>query len=450
MASQLSIDSTSPPPATGRSTAMAQDQEICFVNTTGKPAKGWRATNKTVRSHVMRRYKRQERTKTRKDGASDNDSVRALSGASLEAAATVATDLEPGVLSRNSSLEPSLSGSGPSDDATRTRGSVSDRGTEGDGTTLSLFDQDMEEWPAAENSIAFPASRSPDIRTWLDGSIDPFACLPIPPTPRTLMLLQQNAFAAIRTSVHADADDVWRRSCSSDPAWLFMTLFYASARFPSTSTADAAEDASYLLKSIAAINESISEAPGCVSDSTIATVACLANIDNLNGISSNAAVHTSGLIRMVELRGGLSNLGMRGILRRMVLWSDLLASSRLGRPPRFPFYQADTSAPLTVFTPSVSSDTYHLVTNGALDAILTVKHRLSIAQLLLSLHRLSLFLSLTDSLYLPWEASYPDRVYQVEYQFLTALFDDQVTAPTDTQRMRHLSAAPSDVGSSID
>ncbi|KJR85086.1 uncharacterized protein SPSK_09603 [Sporothrix schenckii 1099-18] len=170
---------------------------------------------------------------------------------------------------------------------------------------------------------------------------------------------------------------------------------------------------------------------------------------NLNGISSNAAVHTGGLVRMVELRGGLSNLGMRGILRRMVLWcvwpwprmhspnimSDLLASSRLGRPPRFPFYQADTSAPLTVFTPSVSSDTYHLVTNGALDAILTVKHRLSIAQLLLSLHRLSLFLSLTDSLYLPWEASYPDRVYQVEYQFLTALFDDQVTAPTDTQVM---------------
>ncbi|KJR85087.1 uncharacterized protein SPSK_09616 [Sporothrix schenckii 1099-18] len=280
MASQQSVASTSPPPATGRSTAMAQDQEICFVNTTGKPAKGWRATNTTVRSHVMRRYKRQERTKTRKDGVSDNSSIRAFStGASL-AAATAATDLEPGVLSSPSSLEPSLSGSGPSDDATRRRESArSDRGTEGGGTTLSILDQDMEEWPAADNSIAFPASRSPEIRTWLDGSIDPFACLPIPPTPRTLMLLQQNAFAAIRTSVHADADDVWRRSCSSDPAWLFMTLFYASARFPSTSTADAAEDASYLLKSIAAINESISDAPACVSDSTIATVACLANID---------------------------------------------------------------------------------------------------------------------------------------------------------------------------
>lgn len=58
-----------------------------------------------------------------------------------------------------------------------------------------------------------------------------------------------------------------------------MTLFYASARFPGTSTADATEDASYLLKSISAINDSISETPGFISDSTIATVACLANID---------------------------------------------------------------------------------------------------------------------------------------------------------------------------
>lgn len=52
---------------------------------------------------------------------------------------------------------------------------------------------------------------------------------------------------------------------------------------------------------------------------------------------------------------------------------------------------------------------------------------------MLSLHQLSLFLNLTDSLYLPWEASYPDRVYQVEYHFLAALFDDQITAPTEEQ-----------------
>ena len=41
---------------------------------------------------------------------------------------------------------------------------------------------------------------------------------------------------------------------------------------------------------------------------------------NLNGTISSAAIHMNGLQRMVELRGGLSSLGMSGILRRMVLW----------------------------------------------------------------------------------------------------------------------------------
>lgn len=143
----------------------------------------------------------------------------------------------------------------------------------------------------------------------------------------------------IRTSVHADPIGLYRQLCSKDPAWLFMNMFYAASRFPKATKQDVLESSNYLSQSMSAINESIVQSPNLISDSTIATVACLANIEvcprlmsqkastpyadgfqNLNGVASDASVHMNGLIRMVELRDGLKNLGMQGILRRIVLW----------------------------------------------------------------------------------------------------------------------------------
>jgi hypothetical protein len=91
-----------------------------------------------------------------------------------------------------------------------------------------------------------------------------------------------------------------------------------------------------MLQSIKAVNDNIARSPDSVDDSTIVTVACLANIEvqspplvkairvdkiqNLNSASSNAAIHIDGLAKMVALRGGLRGLGLKGIVRRMVLW----------------------------------------------------------------------------------------------------------------------------------
>lgn len=99
----------------------------------------------------------------------------------------------------------------------------------------------------------------------------------MPPYANTCSTL--DTLTGIRTSVHADPDDLWRRSCSSNIAWLFMTLFYAASRFPHISQSFPAEEVAFLVQSISAVNECISKSPSLISDATIATVACLANID---------------------------------------------------------------------------------------------------------------------------------------------------------------------------
>jgi len=95
----------------------------------------------------------------------------------------------------------------------------------------------------------------------------------------------QDVSSNIRTSVHADPSDVYNSSCSKDPAWLFMTLFYASSRFDLHSHVArgsgrrSPETTAYLLQAIASVNMAIAQSPFAVTDSALATVACLANIE---------------------------------------------------------------------------------------------------------------------------------------------------------------------------
>lgn len=95
----------------------------------------------------------------------------------------------------------------------------------------------------------------------------------------------QGVSSNIRTSVHADPSDVYNTSCSKEPAWLFMTLYYASSRFDlhshvaSGNSRRSPERMGYLLQAIAGINTVITQSPVVVTDSALATVACLANIE---------------------------------------------------------------------------------------------------------------------------------------------------------------------------
>ena len=62
---------------------------------------------------------------------------------------------------------------------------------------------------------------------------------------------------------------------------------------------------------------------------------------------------------------------------------------------------------------------------------MTQKHGIIVSHLLLSLHQLTTFLNSVDDGELPWDACYPDRVYEVEYTIALSLYDDHVIAEND-------------------
>lgn len=58
------------------------------------------------------------------------------------------------------------------------------------------------------------------------------------------------------------------------------------------------------------------------SDQMIAAVAKMASYEAIFGDLRAFQAHMAGLLKMVEIRGGLSSLGLNGMLARMCVWID--------------------------------------------------------------------------------------------------------------------------------
>ncbi len=147
------------------------EQELSFVSLSGSPAHDARATSKIVRSHVMRRYKSQKRAEARR-GASAN-AIPSCFG-------------KNGVSGKASSPESSTTGSAtPDQDFALLAPSPQDPNE-----SSSVFSQ----WPIHHTSgldtLAALSGHSrwvyhpepADLRTCLDGRLDPFSSLPISST----------------------------------------------------------------------------------------------------------------------------------------------------------------------------------------------------------------------------------------------------------------------------
>lgn len=87
---------------------------------------------------------------------------------------------------------------------------------------------------------------------------------------------------------------------------------------------------------ITAINNTFHDDRKLTSDCLIGAVAKMASFEAMHGDVQSYQMHMDGLVRMLELRGGLDSLGLGGLLRRMVVWIDLNASFLLNIPRYFP------------------------------------------------------------------------------------------------------------------
>ena len=75
-------------------------------------------------------------------------------------------------------------------------------------------------------------------------------------------------------------------------------------------------------KAIASINEALRIPSQSPSDQLIGAVAKMASYEAMFGDQATFEMHMMGLLKMVQLRGGLTKLGLQGMLARICVWID--------------------------------------------------------------------------------------------------------------------------------
>lgn len=83
-------------------------------------------------------------------------------------------------------------------------------------------------------------------------------------------------------------------------------------------------------RALSEINAGLADPKKATSDAMIMAVAKMAAYESIFGNSDHFAAHMKGLQLMLKMRGGLSTLGLSGLLERMVVWIDLNACHLTG------------------------------------------------------------------------------------------------------------------------
>jgi hypothetical protein len=86
-------------------------------------------------------------------------------------------------------------------------------------------------------------------------------------------------------------------------------------------------------KAIALVRNSL--ATDGPSDQLIGAVVKMASYEAMFGDQDSFTMHMGGLLKMVEMRGGLSSLGLNGMLARMCVWIDRNSAMLHNTPVHF-------------------------------------------------------------------------------------------------------------------
>ncbi|KAF4547740.1 Hypothetical protein D9617_36g062780 [Elsinoe fawcettii] len=131
---------------------------------------------------------------------------------------------------------------------------------------------------------------------------------------------------------------VWFPFVLTDAALLHAVLLLAATHCTSVNGPDAHNIDIITLRGMAlrGINDNLQNPGKSLSDELIGAVLSMATYEAIFGDSETYATHMTGLQKMVTLRGGLHNLGLEGLLERMLLWVDANASYMTGYEVFFP------------------------------------------------------------------------------------------------------------------
>jgi hypothetical protein len=118
--------------------------------------------------------------------------------------------------------------------------------------------------------------------------------------------------------------DVWFPFAMTEPS-VFQTVMLLSSSNYAFVTKDTSKVPNLLLlrqKALKYINEGLRDPNRKLSDQLIVAVAKIACYEAMYGTYAAYCIHMEGLVRMLEEKGGIQNLGLGGLLMRMCLWID--------------------------------------------------------------------------------------------------------------------------------
>ncbi|GAB1201823.1 hypothetical protein APSETT445_000415 [Aspergillus pseudonomiae] len=132
----------------------------------------------------------------------------------------------------------------------------------------------------------------------------------------------------------------WFPLVMSEPSLFLVIMLLAASHYASVSehAADMKVDLLTLrCEAIQAINDALKyQPPDRVSDALVGAIAKMGSYEAMYGNMASYSVHMRGLTRAVGLRGGLSALGLNGLLRRIVVWIDRNAAFLHGSALYYP------------------------------------------------------------------------------------------------------------------
>ncbi|KAJ5426442.1 hypothetical protein N7465_001512 [Penicillium sp. CMV-2018d] len=180
------------------------------------------------------------------------------------------------------------------------------------------------------DSFTTPALISPQIGGL---RVDPFKSYPISVQPWTPLLVdhylmnmavdipeldQPGTPGLLRTS--------WFPLVMTEPALFSVIILLAASHYASLQSNPSGMRIDLLslrCEAILSINRCLeAQQPGTVNDALIGAIAKMASYEAMFGSLENYSIHMQGLARVIDLRGGLTTLGLNGLLYRMVIWID--------------------------------------------------------------------------------------------------------------------------------
>ncbi|OQE28213.1 hypothetical protein PENFLA_c005G07740 [Penicillium flavigenum] len=184
--------------------------------------------------------------------------------------------------------------------------------------------------PGFDSFTLAPALISPQIGGL---RVDPFKSYPLSVQPWTPLLVdhylmnmavdipeldQPGTPGLLRTS--------WFPLVMTEPALFSVIILLAASHYASLQSNPSGMKMDLLglrCEAILSINRCLeAQQPGTVNDALIGAIAKMASYEAMFGSLENYSIHMQGLARVIGLRGGLTTLGLNGLLYRMVIWID--------------------------------------------------------------------------------------------------------------------------------